>query len=554
MKKHFKYLSMAAMAASMFAACSDVPELPYPFPGDDNDTTEVGGVKTLPYVDLVNSQGNFTIQDIDIDGLNFVWTYSASYGCMKGTGYYNTNHAVESWLVSPVINLTNETSAYLNFNHSTGYLYGSAPNTHMKVKVAENYVDDVQTATWTELTVNNWYTGTSFEFVASGNVDISGYAGKQIVIAFQYQSTEEVAPTWEIKDFSITATPKENNEPSEPETPDTPGADIPDGESLLTNCSFENWTGGKPTGWAGVSSNATISQSTDAHQGVYSVLVEGATTNKRFTSGTVTLKAGTYGISAYLKQTGDAAGKYRLGYVKLTNGAVANTSTDYIYITEPASVGSEWEQATCAFELTEDTELAIIIMNSKNGNGNAILVDDVTLTTEDGGLTEGGNEEEPETPGDETYSGKYIKVTEFTGAGTYLLVNGDQAFTQLDATKTYGYMPAATVSISNGEIAASAATEAAKLTIAATDGGYTLQDASARYIYMKGTYNSFNIGTTAEESYVWTITANGDDTFSVTNADMGKTIMYDTQYSNFGCYPDKTDARLYVNIFKYIAE
>ena len=115
-------------------------------------------------------------------------------------------------------------------------------------------------------------------------------------------------------------------------------------------------------------------------------------------------------------------------------------------------------------------------------------------------------------------------------------------------------MPAATVSISNGEIAASAATEAAKLTIAATDGGYTLQDASARYIYMKGTYNSFNIGTTATESYVWTITANGDDTFSVTNADMGKTIMYDTQYNNFGCYPDKTDARLYVNIYKYIAE
>jgi len=35
---------------------------------------------------------------------------------------------------------------------------------------------------------------------------------------------------------------------------------------------------------------------------------------------------------------------------------------------------------------------------------------------------------------------------------------------------------------------------------------------------------------------------------------MGKTIMYDTQYSNFGCYPDKTDARLYVNIYKYMAE
>ena len=188
--------------------------------------------------------------------------------------------------------------------------------------------------------------------------------------------------------------------------------------------------------------------------------------------------------------------------------------------------------------------------------GTDILVDDYSLTTADGGILEGegDNKEEEEEPGDVTYTGKYVKVTEFTEAGTYLLVAGDQAFTQLDANKTYGYMPAATVSISNGEIAASATTEAAKLTITSTDGGYTLQDASTRYIYMKGTYNSFNIGTTAEESYIWTITANGDETFSVTNIDMDKTIMYDRQYSSYGSYPEKTDTRLYVNIYKYIAE
>jgi hypothetical protein len=456
------------------------------------------------------------------------------------------------YLVSPEISLEGVTEAHASFEYILRY---NKADENQKMLISADYTDDATTATWTVLSEKHTE-GRDWTTFESADINIPAeYMGKLIRIAFYYNTNDVSGSTWEVRNFAIAEGKATEGGNNEEEKPDTPGADIPDGESLLTNCSFENWSGGKPTGWAGVSSNATIKQSTDAHQGVYSVLVEGASTNKRFTSGTVTLKAGTYGIGAYLKQSGDAAGKFRLGYVKLTNGAVANTSTDYIYITEPASVSSEWEQATCTFELTEDTELALIIMNSKNGNGNAILVDDVTLTTEDGGLIEGGNEGgEEEEPGDVTYTGKYVKVTEFTEAGTYLLVAGDQAFTQLDANKTYGYMPAATVSISNGEIAASATTEAAKLTITSTDGGYTLQDASTRYIYMKGTYNSFNIGTTAEESYVWTITANGDETFSVTNADMSKTIMYDTQYSSYGSYPEKTDTRLYVNIYKYIAE
>ena len=125
---------------------------------------------------------------------------------------------------------------------------------------------------------------------------------------------------------------------------------------------------------------------------------------------------------------------------------------------------------------------------------------------------------------------------------------------RLDEAKTYGYMPAETVKIENGEIASDAITEVAKLTVTSVEGGYTLQDTFGRYIYMKGDYNSFNISTDAQESYIWNITSNGDNTFSVTNPDKGKTIMYDTQYSSYGCYPSKTDARQYVSIYKYVSK
>ena len=169
--------------------------------------------------------------------------------------------------------------------------------------------------------------------------------------------------------------------------------------NLIENASFEKWEGDKPANWTGVGHNATISKSSDAKSGSYAIEVVGAGGNKRLASQSYTLKAGTYKYSVNVKQTGDAAGVFRLGYIKLTDGAIANTSTDYIYITEAASVSSEWAEASCEFTLNATTEIALVVMNSKNGKGASVLVDDVALTTEDGGLTdgdeEGGEEEKP---------------------------------------------------------------------------------------------------------------------------------------------------------------
>ena len=165
--------------------------------------------------------------------------------------------------------------------------------------------------------------------------------------------------------------------------------------NLIENASFEKWEGDKPANWTGVGHNATISKSSDAKSGSYAIEVVGAGGNKRLASQSYTLKAGTYKYSVNVKQTGDAAGMFRLGYIKLTDGAIANTSTDYIYITEAASVSSEWTEASCEFTLNATTEIALVVMNSKNGKGASILVDDVALTTADGG-NEGGKEEEEE--------------------------------------------------------------------------------------------------------------------------------------------------------------
>ena len=65
------------------------------------------------------------------------------------------------------------------------------------------------------------------------------------------------------------------------------------GENLLKNGGFETWENGVATGWKSSNSagNATVTQSTDAHAGSYSAMIEGSTdANKRLGQHTFRLR------------------------------------------------------------------------------------------------------------------------------------------------------------------------------------------------------------------------------------------------------------------------
>ena len=212
------------------------------------------------------------------------------------------------------------------------------------------------------------------------------------------------------------------------ETPDSPfgsgsgddnGGTTITGDNLLKNPSFETWADSKPTSWGQTVTNATYSQSNDANSGESSVLLKGnADANKRLASKSYTLKPGTYTLAAYMKQSGETAGQARIGYAKLTNGVVADTQNDYIYLTSASAVSSTWKQTSSSFKLEAETEIAVIIMNSKYGNGAEILVDDVTLTTVDGGIVEGTESDDPETPAEKP-EGTYISESFAANLGSF---------------------------------------------------------------------------------------------------------------------------------------
>ena len=160
-------------------------------------------------------------------------------------------------------------------------------------------------------------------------------------------------------------------EPTPEPTPD------PVGENLLSNGGFETWADGLPTGWKSTStaSNATLSQSTTAKSGSYSVLVEGATANKRLASAEMTLAAGTYKFSVFYKSAeAGVNGSIQLGYATVD----AENKVNYVYSNNYVDSSDEWKEQTNTFTLEAETKICLVVMNSKKP-GKSVLIDDASL-------------------------------------------------------------------------------------------------------------------------------------------------------------------------------
>lgn len=149
---------------------------------------------------------------------------------------------------------------------------------------------------------------------------------------------------------------------------------------IITNGGFESWTDGACDGWKSTTSatNCDITQSTDAHSGNSSVQIPEGTSNNRLGSKEYRLKAGTYTMKAYVKGVGSVS----IGYVPIANYAVLN----YAYSSKVTTTADGWTEVTKEFTLEKDTKLNFVLMNTKNTGEK--LVDDFSVTTEDGGLAE----------------------------------------------------------------------------------------------------------------------------------------------------------------------
>lgn len=218
---------------------------------------------------------------------------------------------------------------------------------------------------------------------ADGNQQIN--VGDDVVVCaklMNYSGTLETSGA-----YLVSLNGKTSDGSSEPSTPAT--------VSLISNGDFETWADGLPTGWktSSTAGNATLTQSTDAHGGSYSVSVGyAASYNKRLGYKEITLKPGTYTFSFYAKNTTDNNTQCRPGYAIVVNGTIDN-STGYKYGSYASLSGKAWTLVTNEFTLTEATTVCLLVMNSKTNatygvTAQDILIDDAILTTTDGGVAQ----------------------------------------------------------------------------------------------------------------------------------------------------------------------
>ena len=313
--------------------------------------------------------------------------------------------------------------------------------------------------------------------------------------------------------------------------------------NLLENGGFESWTDGDLDQWKSTTSasNATLEQSTDAHSGSYAVQVNGASSNKRIAYKELTLKAGTYTFTFYAKAATDGDSvSLRPGYAIVVDGAV-NNSYKYGDYANDLTYG-EWTLVSHEFTLENNTTVNLLIMNSKKPGKNA-LIDDATLTTTDGGIVEeGGETPNPDPDPEPVQQIGYKAVDQVVSGGKYLMVaqleDGNCAVaTPLAATKTYGYLDKMNPTLAGDTLLQ--ADEANAFTFVQEADGYTILGSDGRYLYQKGTYNSFNVTDNPTEGQYWSVEANADGTFRITNLSVNKYIQYSVQYTSYGSYADE---------------
>lgn len=168
------------------------------------DTPTPGDYETVtyPYSESFSSDfGKFKVEDTKKpDELNAIWAMNTQYKYAQASAYDSSskvNYSSESWLVSPIIDLSSATNPYLTFTQVLNYF----SSLDVAKGQATVWVREAG-GKWAQAQVSGYPSEMGWDAISS-SVDLNAYKGKKIQIGFKYISTSDKAGTWRISGVSV---------------------------------------------------------------------------------------------------------------------------------------------------------------------------------------------------------------------------------------------------------------------------------------------------------------------------------------------------------------
>lgn len=185
----------------------------------------------LPFLETFESGDLGVFESYSVSGPDQYW-HNDDYDdnlYAKMSNYNGTvNLENEDWLITPAINFNNYSNEVLRFR--TAMQDYDDVNTFLYLKYSTNYSGsgNPNAATWINLSSQaNWSTG-NYEWMESGDIDLSSISGSSVYLAFQYVSQNGTGKTWHVDNVSVTLEGSSNTAPeiaNISQTPEEPNND-----------------------------------------------------------------------------------------------------------------------------------------------------------------------------------------------------------------------------------------------------------------------------------------------------------------------------------------
>ena len=394
------------------------------------------------------------------------------------------NQAGVTYLVSPSIDLSQITEAYISINMAINYERADI-NTNNAVLISKNYTGDANSATWTQLTYNADGLNSSFTFREKEMNIPAEFMGGNVTIALRHTCTDSQSSTWEVKSLQVVEGIAE-------EEPDVP---VPTPDEAL--------------------SVAEAIAMYDANNAQPNVRVKGF-------------------IVGYIdgKSIEDGATFGNSGNVSNTNLMIADDAneTDYTKCLAIQLPAGNVRDALSLQQHPENLGKEVSLLGSLEKYFGTYGLKSISEYALEG-------EETPDEPGEEA---TFTKVTNVTD-GTYIIAvqtgGAYKVAKNVEASYNYGYLYVSDATATGNTITLNP--EGMTFTLTSTAEGYTIQDESGRYLYMEGTFNNWNLSNNPSSGQYYTIDRNADGSFRIANATTGKWMQFDEEYNSFGSYSDE---------------